>query len=293
MSSLEKENLEFRKLDGPVYYNTENFLPKYRDRNAKSIDVGDNSMKLYLDPKYNAGQNITIKKNDKEIPVDWCSVRYPPSQKLWIDPEKFNLNGWFIDSSKIGFITPYTFQNTTYKGNDSLFTIQSSNYQAGYNLMDLIRQNNYFNNQLLHSQNSEIMCNLQMGDGNLSIPNSHDMNSIYLYSQYPDIRKEIDSYLENKYGSKTAYNNKDILTYLNKIILSKILPSPEKYSFELDDVKRMNSQKGFYIPNMISNLNDFDRIAGLNGLNSSIFTNKDLKDSVYGNKLKNLLIQFN
>ena len=28
---------------------------------------------------------------------------------------------------------------------------------------------------------------------------------------------------------------------------------------------------------MISNLNDFDRIAGLNGLNSSIFTNKDLR----------------
>ena len=194
------------------------------------------------------GKILQLKKNDKEIPVDWCSVRYPPSQKLWIDPEKFNLNGWFIDSSKIGFITPYTFQNTTYKGNDSLFTIQSSNYQAGYNLMDLIRQNNYFNNQLLHSQNSEIMCNLQMGDGNLSIPNSHDMNSIYLYSQYPDIRKEIDSYLENKYGSKTAYNNKDILTYLNKIILSKILPSPEKYSFELDDVKRMNSQKGFLYP---------------------------------------------
>jgi hypothetical protein len=277
MSSLNKDHLEFRKIDGPVYYNKENFLPKYRDRNAKSLDIGDNSMKLYLDPKYNAGQNITIKKGVREIPVDWCSVRYPPSQKLWIDPETFHLNGWFVDSSKVGFLTPYTFQNTTHKGNDSLFTIQSSNYQPGFNLFDLVRQNAYFNHSFSHSQNVEMQCNLQIGDAGLAIPNSHDMNSIYIYSQYPDIRKEIDGYLEKKYSSKSAYHNKDILKYLNKIILSKLLPSPEKYNFELEDVKRMNSKKGFHIPNRITNLNDFDRIAGLSGLNSSLFTNKHLK----------------
>ena len=67
------------------------------------------------------------------------------------------------------------------------------------------------------------------------------------------------------------------MNYLNKLILSKLLPSPQKYNFELEDVKRMNSNKGFRIPNRITNLNDFDRIAGLSGLNSSLFTNKDLK----------------
>ena len=46
--------------------------------------------------------------------------------------------------------TTYTFQNTTYKGNDSLFTVQASNYQPGYNLHDLIRQNEYFNNSFSH-----------------------------------------------------------------------------------------------------------------------------------------------
>ena len=55
-----------------------------------------------------------------------------------------------------------------------------------------------------------MQCNLQMGDSGLAIPNSHDMNSIYLYSQYPDIRKDIDDYLEKKYDSKSAYNNNDI-----------------------------------------------------------------------------------
>ena len=127
-------------------------------------------MKFYLDPKYNAGQNITIKKGNKEIPVDWCSVRYPPSKKIWIDPETFHLNGWFVDSSKVGFLTPYTFQNTTYKGNDSLFTVQASNYQPGYNLHDLIRQNEYFNNSFSHTQNTELQCNFQMGDANLVYP---------------------------------------------------------------------------------------------------------------------------
>ena len=39
----------------------------------------------------------------------------------------------------------------------------------------------------------------------------------------------------------------------------------------------MNSNKGVRIPNRITNLNDFDRIAGLSGLNSSLFTNNDLK----------------
>ena len=32
-----------------------------------------------------------------------------------------------------------------------------------------------------------------------------------------------------------------------------------------------------YIPERITNLNDFDRIAGFSGLNSSMFTNKDLE----------------
>ena len=126
----------------------------------------------------------------------------------------------------------------------------------------------------------ELMCNLQRGDAHLAIPKSHDMNSIYLYSQYSDIKKDIDTYLE-KNIPVSAYTNKDILSYLNKIILSKILPEPSKFELNLEDIKRLNTHKGLYIPKFISNLNDFDRIAGFSGLNSSMFSEKDLNRLEY------------
>ena len=87
-------------------------------------------MRMYLDPIYNAGQNIEVNHDGKIIPIDWCSLRRPPTNRLWIDPEKMMLSGWFIDSSKLKKLTPYSVSNTTKHYHDSLISYKTSEFST-------------------------------------------------------------------------------------------------------------------------------------------------------------------
>jgi hypothetical protein len=287
--TLGDESFKFRTIDGPIYFNTDNFLPKYKDKNARSIDTGENSMRLYLDPIYNAGQNIEVIHDGKVIPIDWCSLRRPPTNRVWIDPEKIMLSGWFIDNTKLYNLTPYSASTTMKHYYDSLISYKTSNFQPGYNILDLVKQNEYYNINFQHSFQNELLCNFtQKTKNDVSFSSEQTMNTAYLFENYPELKKELENHLYNKKTQNTEntdtdetgiehetsdkldteIDNKEILTYLNRIILSKLLPSPEN----IDIVFEHNDE----LSENITNLNKLDRILLPYGLQSSQFRTEDL-----------------
>jgi hypothetical protein len=293
--SLGNEPFKFRTVDGPTYFNTDNFLPKYKDKHSRSLETGENSMRMYLDPIYNAGQNIEVNHDGKIIPIDWCSLRRPPTDRLWIDPEKMMLSGWFIDSSKLNNLTPYSVSKTTKHYHDSLISYKTSNFQPGYNVLDLVRQDQYYNRDFQHSFQSEMLCNFtQKLKNDFSFPREQTMNTAFSFENYPDLKKELEDHLrkkqtnkdisDNSEGSSDDVNeidNQEVLQYLNRMILSKLLPSAENIDITLENHEDLSKN--------ITNLNALDRFLLPFGLQSSQFRTKDLdRIGFWSNVLTNI-----
>ena len=258
-----------RKLEGPVYYNNDIFTTEKKPRGSSSSNSYA-SMKPYLDPIYHAGQNVYKEKNGKRFPVDWHPLIRPPVQKLWIDPETVSLTGWFVDVNKLNMITPNSIYKE-YMGTQDDLVFSHSNYQKGYNISDLLRQDLNYNLKFNHSDKLDVTCSTIFD--NINIPQTHYLNAKYTFDNLSELRKEIVQFIHdrqkkhssNKDSSKdSTVDSRQVLLKLNELLLSKILVSSDKYKLNNENLE-------------VLSLNDFNRELIKNGLDINSFTYNDLK----------------
>ena len=161
-------------------------------------------------------------------------------------------------------------------------------------MLDLVHQDQHYNRNFQHSFQSEMLCNFtQKLKNDFSFPREQTMNTAFLFENYPELKKELENHLRKKQKKKeksgeTATNddvseidNQEVLQYLNRMILSKILPSPENVDITLENHDDLSKN--------ITNLNALDRFLLPLGLQSSQFRTKDLdRIGFWSNVLANI-----
>ena len=109
-----------------------------------------------------------------------------------------------VDVNKLNMITPKSIYKE-YMGTQDDLVFSHSNYQKGYNISDLLRQDLNYNLKFNHSDKLDVTCSTIFD--NISIPQTHYLNAKYTFDNLSELRKEIVQFIHDR--QKKHSSNKD------------------------------------------------------------------------------------
>ena len=262
-------NIITRRADGEIYYykdiidkNETSFQNKIRKCGGTS-----ETDEFYLDPIYDAGQNISKGIGENKIILDWYPLKCPPEEHVWISGEKLNIMGYYINSDNKNVLNLNKLQKNIYSEYSKYFIRES--VPKGFTITDLLinPKKNYDEKKLFVDTLMTKQINLLM-------------NHAIFFSDYGKIKQSISKKL-NELEESDKIDAK-----FNEHILKKIIPNSNNLNNYVDFDQTENIDD---INKLISPFNlTYDDLT-VNNIHKYKFS-KIFRDSIYFDSSSNKLI---
>ena len=228
--------IKIRKASGNIYYykdivdKTSVFLDsKVKKCHGTNKDIDE----FYLDPLYDAGQNITKGQGNNKIVLDWYPIKEPPSEELWIGGEKLQVMGYYINSFNKNILLNNNFKKELLT--DKKYFIKEG-IPNGFTIIDLINNSKSVENKELLFSNT-----IESDKINLLL------NQPILFNNYKLSIKQIIKQKLEELNKNKEITSDELNKIFHKHILQKIIP-------------HSNNLNNFIDFNKITNINDINRL---------------------------------